>query len=175
MVSHGHSLGLKVGSYMNNCVCMEGGDPPMGNHCNGETHYEQDVDFLVENGFDVRSANMYIFFPMCIYIYIYISRALADTDCWYPILCPPYVGEVEHITSATSRLSLQLPCMLTSVNSDDAVYSKGVKIDNCGASYVDVNDLARVAMNLQCHFTLLACLLTFSCFVCHVYCTAAVR
>eukprot|EP00729_Bicosta_minor_P002093 gene2093-11945_t len=58
MVSHGHSLGLKVGSYMNNCVCMEGGDPPMGNHCNGETHYEQDVDFLVENGFDVRSANM---------------------------------------------------------------------------------------------------------------------
>lgn len=37
---------------MNNCVCMEGGDPPMGNHCNGETHYQQDVDFLVENGFD---------------------------------------------------------------------------------------------------------------------------
>jgi len=52
MVDHGHSLGLKVGSYMNNCVCMEGGDPPMGNHCNGETHYEQDVAFLVENGFD---------------------------------------------------------------------------------------------------------------------------
>lgn len=24
MVDHGYSLGLKVGSYLNNCICMEG-------------------------------------------------------------------------------------------------------------------------------------------------------
>ena len=32
LVAYGHSLGLKVGGYMNNCICMEGGDPPMGQH-----------------------------------------------------------------------------------------------------------------------------------------------
>jgi len=52
MVDHGHSLGLKVGSYLNNCICMEGGDPPMGEHCTGETHYQQDVDFIINTGFD---------------------------------------------------------------------------------------------------------------------------
>ncbi|CAK0910658.1 unnamed protein product [Prorocentrum cordatum] len=43
LVDYGHSLGLKVGSYLNNCICMEGGDPPMGQHCNSPTHYQQDV------------------------------------------------------------------------------------------------------------------------------------
>lgn len=52
MVDYGHSLGLKVGSYLNNCICMEGGDPPMGKHCVGETHYQQDVDFIISTGFD---------------------------------------------------------------------------------------------------------------------------
>jgi len=52
MVEHGHSLGLKVGSYLNNCICMEGGDPPMGRNCVGTPHYQEDVDFIIETGFD---------------------------------------------------------------------------------------------------------------------------
>eukprot|EP00039_Didymoeca_costata_P027722 m.19038 g.19038 ORF g.19038 m.19038 type:complete len:663 (-) comp6470_c0_seq1:97-2085(-) len=52
LVDYGHSLGLKVGGYLNNCVCMEGGDPPMGLHCTSPTHYEQDVEFIVSTGFD---------------------------------------------------------------------------------------------------------------------------
>jgi|EP01047_Picozoa_sp_COSAG01_P030797 hypothetical protein len=54
MVDYGHSLGLKVGSYLNNCICMEGGDPPMGKHCVGQTHYQEDVDFIISTGFDVH-------------------------------------------------------------------------------------------------------------------------
>jgi hypothetical protein len=52
LVAHGHAMGLKVGSYLNNCICMEGGDPPMGEHCTSPTHYQQDVDFIVSTGFD---------------------------------------------------------------------------------------------------------------------------
>ena len=52
LVAYGHSLGLKVGGYMNNCICMEGGDPPMGQHCTGVPHYENDVAWLVQNKFD---------------------------------------------------------------------------------------------------------------------------
>jgi alpha-galactosidase len=52
MVDYGHKLGLKVGSYLNNCICMEGGDPPMGAHCMSPTHYQQDVDYIIEMGFD---------------------------------------------------------------------------------------------------------------------------
>ena len=52
LVAYGHGLGLKVGGYMNNCICMEGGDPPMGKHCTGVPHYENDVKFLVDNKFD---------------------------------------------------------------------------------------------------------------------------
>lgn len=52
LVTYGHSLGLKVGGYMNNCICMEGGDPPMGTHCVGVPRYEQDVAFLVNAQFD---------------------------------------------------------------------------------------------------------------------------
>eukprot|EP00038_Savillea_parva_P011730 m.199659 g.199659 ORF g.199659 m.199659 type:complete len:667 (+) comp20803_c0_seq1:35-2035(+) len=52
LVAHGHALGLNVGSYLNNCICMEGGDPPMGEHCIGAPHYEQDVDFIIRTGFD---------------------------------------------------------------------------------------------------------------------------
>lgn len=43
LVDYGHSLGLKVGSYLNNCICMERGKP----------QYEQDVEWLVNvAGFD---------------------------------------------------------------------------------------------------------------------------
>lgn len=45
LVDYGHSLGLKVGGYLNNCICMEahGAQP----------HYEQDVEWLVHDvGFD---------------------------------------------------------------------------------------------------------------------------
>ena len=52
LVDYGHSLGLKVGSYLNNCICMEGSDPPMGKHCIGQTHYQEDVDFIISTGFD---------------------------------------------------------------------------------------------------------------------------
>jgi len=52
LVHYGHTHGLKVGSYLNNCICMEGGDPPMGTHCSGATHYQQDVDFILSMGFD---------------------------------------------------------------------------------------------------------------------------
>eukprot|EP00912_Choanoflagellata_sp_UC4_P002020 UC4_evm10s1290 len=52
LVSYGHSLGLRVGGYMNNCICMEGGDPPMGEHCTGVPHYEENVKWLLETGFD---------------------------------------------------------------------------------------------------------------------------
>eukprot|EP01051_Picozoa_sp_SAG22_P017159 SAG22_NODE_2581_length_2419_cov_1.480603_2_plen_59_part_00 len=31
---------------------MEGGDPPMGKHCTGAAHYQEDVDFIIEAGFD---------------------------------------------------------------------------------------------------------------------------
>ena len=54
MVAHGHGLGLKVGSYLNNCICMEGGDPPMGKHCTGATHYQEDVDYIIEAGAHAR-------------------------------------------------------------------------------------------------------------------------
>jgi hypothetical protein len=40
----GHSLGLKVGTYLNNCICMEGAK-------DGQ-HYEQDVAWMMEAGFD---------------------------------------------------------------------------------------------------------------------------
>lgn len=44
MIDYGHSLGLKVGSYLNNCICMEAGRSP--------THYEQDAAWLTGLGFD---------------------------------------------------------------------------------------------------------------------------
>lgn len=44
MVAHGHSLGLKVGWYMNNDVCKD--------HCTEDYCYRGDVDFLVQAGFD---------------------------------------------------------------------------------------------------------------------------
>merc|ERR1719265_1874045 len=40
LVDYGHSLGLKVGSYLNNCICMEKGHSP--------PHYEEDAKWLVE-------------------------------------------------------------------------------------------------------------------------------
>lgn len=40
MVKFGHSLGLKVGTYLNNCICMEAGSSP--------THYEEDVAWLLD-------------------------------------------------------------------------------------------------------------------------------
>jgi hypothetical protein len=43
MVDYGHSLGLKVGTYLNNCICMENKIEP---------HYEEDVNWLVGAGFD---------------------------------------------------------------------------------------------------------------------------
>ena len=43
MVDFGHSLGLKVGTYLNNCICMENRLQP---------HYEQDAKWLVDMGFD---------------------------------------------------------------------------------------------------------------------------
>jgi hypothetical protein len=42
-----HGLGLRVGSYLNNCICAEGGKSP--------PHYAQDVAWLVGLGF-VRPA-----------------------------------------------------------------------------------------------------------------------
>jgi|EP01044_Picomonas_judraskeda_P017558 hypothetical protein len=44
LVKYGHSLGLRVGSYLNNCICAEGGQSP--------TRYQQDVDWIVNTGFD---------------------------------------------------------------------------------------------------------------------------
>lgn len=44
MVSYGHSLGLKVGTYLNNCICMEKGHNP--------ARYEQDAKWLLDMGFD---------------------------------------------------------------------------------------------------------------------------
>eukprot|EP00039_Didymoeca_costata_P012683 m.183776 g.183776 ORF g.183776 m.183776 type:complete len:595 (+) comp15549_c0_seq4:133-1917(+) len=42
LVDYGHSLGLKVGTYLNNCICMEKDTPT----------YEQDVEWLTQMGFD---------------------------------------------------------------------------------------------------------------------------
>jgi len=43
LVDFGHSLGLKVGTYLNTCICNE----------HGPTHYDQDVKWMVEDmGFD---------------------------------------------------------------------------------------------------------------------------
>jgi hypothetical protein len=44
MVDRGHSMGLKVGIYLNTCICMEAG--------NALTHYEEDAAWLVAMGFD---------------------------------------------------------------------------------------------------------------------------
>ena len=44
MVEKGHAMGLKVGIYLNNCICMEAG--------NAHTHYEEDAAWLVSMGFD---------------------------------------------------------------------------------------------------------------------------
>ena len=44
LVKYGHDLGLRVGSYLNNCICAEGGRSP--------THYAQDVAWLIHNKFD---------------------------------------------------------------------------------------------------------------------------
>ena len=44
LVDKGHSLGLKVGTYLNNCICMEAGRSP--------THYAQDVEWMLNAGFD---------------------------------------------------------------------------------------------------------------------------
>ena len=40
LVDYGHSLGLKVGTYLNNCICMEAGK-------NSPTHYEEDVAWMM--------------------------------------------------------------------------------------------------------------------------------
>ena len=44
MVAKGHAMGLKVGIYLNTCICMEAG--------NALTHYEEDAAWLVAMGFD---------------------------------------------------------------------------------------------------------------------------
>lgn len=44
LVDYGHSLGLKVGTYLNNCICMERNGSP--------THYTQDVQWMMDMGFD---------------------------------------------------------------------------------------------------------------------------
>ena len=44
LVDFGHSLGLRVGGYLNNCICAEGGQTP--------PHYEQDVNWITRMGFD---------------------------------------------------------------------------------------------------------------------------
>lgn len=44
LVDYGHSLGLKVGGYLNTCICTEAGQVP--------THYEQDVEWFMAAGFD---------------------------------------------------------------------------------------------------------------------------
>ena len=44
LVDYGHSLGLKVGTYLNNCICMEAG--------RSATHYQQDVQWMMDTGFD---------------------------------------------------------------------------------------------------------------------------
>jgi hypothetical protein len=43
LVDFGHSLGLKVGSYLNNCICMDKDPDPK---------YEQDVAWFMSAGFD---------------------------------------------------------------------------------------------------------------------------
>ena len=43
LVDYGHSLGLKVGSYLNNCICMDKDHEPK---------YEQDVKWFMDAGFD---------------------------------------------------------------------------------------------------------------------------
>ena len=43
MVQYGHDHGLKVGFYMNNCLCKEKGLP---------THYPEDTALLLRAGFD---------------------------------------------------------------------------------------------------------------------------
>lgn len=43
LVDYGHSLGLKVGSYLNNCICMDKDPDPK---------YEQDVAWFMAAGFD---------------------------------------------------------------------------------------------------------------------------
>lgn len=43
LVEYGHSLGLKVGTYLNNCICME---------VNLQPHYEEDVRWFTDMGFD---------------------------------------------------------------------------------------------------------------------------
>lgn len=42
LVDFGHSLGLKVGTYLNTCICNE----------HGPQHYEQDVKWMMDMGFD---------------------------------------------------------------------------------------------------------------------------
>ena len=44
LVKYGHDLGLRVGSYLNNCICAEGGKSPR--------HYAQDIAWLIQNKFD---------------------------------------------------------------------------------------------------------------------------
>merc|ERR1719149_14237 len=43
MVQHGHSRGLHVGFYFNNCQCREAGQP---------THYAEDANLTVKLGYD---------------------------------------------------------------------------------------------------------------------------
>ena len=45
LVDYGHSLGLKVGSYLNNCICMEKWN-------NDFTRYAKDVKWFTDMGFD---------------------------------------------------------------------------------------------------------------------------
>lgn len=44
LVRYGHSLGLKVGGYLNTCICMEA--------AKSATHYQQDVDWFTDIDFD---------------------------------------------------------------------------------------------------------------------------
>jgi len=43
LVDYGHGLGLKVGTYLNNCICMESKAVP---------RYEEDVKWMLDAGFD---------------------------------------------------------------------------------------------------------------------------
>ena len=45
LVDYGHSLGLKVGSYLNNCICMETWNK-------SPDRYKKDVAWFTEMGFD---------------------------------------------------------------------------------------------------------------------------
>ena len=46
LVDYGHSLGLKVGTYLNNCICME---------ASKTQHYEEDVAWMMAAGFDGKT------------------------------------------------------------------------------------------------------------------------